>query len=625
MTDRWGIDDRFEDAHGAVKQVPASVRRTIRRAIGTPPPPARSLFDRPVVVLRQGDRLAVPAAADLALEDGSAMRVSGRLPGDLPIGYHDLTSTDGRTVRIIVSPARCFLPPDLRIWGWSAQVYATRSESSWGLGDLGDLARLARWASRAGAGLVMINPLQAVLPATPQEASPYSPSSRRYLNPLYLRIEDVPGPSTLGPDLRRWGETGRALNAERRLDRDRVFRLKQEALEALWTRFHGDDHFDRYRTAQGDALRRFAAFCVLAEHLGADWRRWPAEYRRPDSPAVQAFARDHADRVEFHEWLQWLADGQLQDAAAPVRIMHDLPVGFSPAGADAWEWQDCLAMEMSVGAPPDLFSVDGQDWGLPPFVPHKLQSARYEPFIHTIRAILRHGGGLRIDHVMGLFRLWWIPAGHPPGEGAYVRYPAKDLLAIVALESQRARAIVVGEDLGTVEEGVREELSAHDILSYRLLWFEETPPSQYPVKALAAVSTHDLPTIAGVWTGADVETQRRLGLKVDESNQEKLKAVLAETTRLPPGAQAEQVIAKTYEGLAQAPSAVVMASLEDACAVTTRPNMPGAAGSYPNWSLALPLTLEQIESAPLPQAIARVLQRRSAAPKRAGLRRSRAG
>ncbi|HJU05964.1 MAG TPA: 4-alpha-glucanotransferase [Nitrospiraceae bacterium] len=613
-TDAWGIDETYEDAGGNVQRISPERRDAIRDAMGTPPAAAPSLFQKSVLVLRQGETLSLPKPAQLTLEDGTAMRLRDTLPADLPLGYHQLTALDGPSgnVRLIVSPGRCHLPSDLQTWGWSAQVYATRSQESWGIGDLADLRRLTEWGARLDAGMVLINPLDAATPVSPLEPSPYSPSSRRYLNPLYLRIEELPGAAGLGADLQRLATLGRALNDDRRIDRDQVFRLKQEALDLLWGRFRGDAAFDRYRDTQGKTLRQFAVFCVLAEQHGKDWRQWPMTYRRPDSPDIVTFVRDHDSRVQYHEWLQWLLDRQLARASESVRLMQDLPVGFSPDGADAWTWQDLLAMNMTVGAPPDLFSVDGQDWGLPPFIPHKLAAAGYEPFIQTIRAALRHGGGLRIDHVMGLFRLWWTPQGRKPKEGAYVRYPADDLLAIVALESRRAQAIVVGEDLGTVEQGVRERLSDHDILSYRLLWFEEQPPPQYPAKALAAVSTHDLPTLAGVWTGADLRTQRRLGLNPDESKIEELHRKVQNVTGLEETVNTALAIQRTYERLAEAPSAIVMASLDDACQSPDRPNMPGAAGKYPNWSMALPVPLERLESAALPQTLAHALDRQTA-------------
>ena len=612
-TDPWGIDATYEDAAGKLQTVSEQAIEGIRTAIGRPPDQAKSLYDERVKVLQQGRSLSLPAAAELTLEDGSVRQVQDQLPDDLPIGYHQLLPKIGSScpVRLIVSPGRCHLPPGLRTWGWSVQVYATRSRQSWGMGDLADLHRLSQWSKHLGAGMVLINPLHAALPLLPQEASPYSPSSRRYLNPLYLRIEELPGAARLEQDLQRLATLGHALNEDRHIDRDRVFRLKQEAFKLLWSGFDGDSDFDRFRTAEGSFLHQFAVFCALAEEHGANWRQWPPLCRRPDSTDVERFAHAHADRVQFHEWLQWMLNQQLARAAHPVSLMQDLPVGFSPDGADAWVWQDYIAADMTIGAPPDLYSPGGQDWGLPPFIPHKLREAAYEPFIQTIHAAFRHAGGLRIDHVMGLFRLWWVPKARKPKDGAYVRYLAEDLLAIIEIESQRAGAVVVGEDLGTVEPGVRENLAEHNVLSYRLLWFEDTPPSQYPEKALAAITTHDLPTLAGIWTGADLETQRRLGLNPDETATQKLREILLKTSGLDADADVTLAITKTFEQLAQAPSAIVMASMEAACVTAERPNMPSAAGKYPNWSLALPLPLEELESSEVPRRLAQILNRRS--------------
>jgi 4-alpha-glucanotransferase len=611
--DSWGIDKTYEDAAGKLQEVSDEAVEAIRQAMGRPPGPGRSWFDEPVKVIRQGQSLPLPAVAELRLEDGTSRQVRGHLLGDLPIGYHNLIPTSGRSVRLIVTPGRCHLPSDLRIWGWSAQLYATRSTKSWGLGDLADLRRLTEWAKKLGAGMVLINPLHATPPVLPQEPSPYSPSSRRYLNPLYLRIEDVPGANRFGQDMSRLASVGRALNGDRLIDRDQVFRLKQEALQLLWTRFEGEQEFEVFRTAAGPSLRQFAVFCTLAEQHGADWRRWPSDYRRPDSGAVRHFAEAHHDRVRYHEWIQWLLNQQLARAAESVPLLQDLPVGFSPDGADAWVWQDLIAATMTVGAPPDLHSADGQDWGLPPFIPHKLREAKYEPFIHTIRAVLRHAGGLRIDHVMGLFRLWWVPKGRTPKDGAYVRYPADELLAILAVESQRAGAVVVGEDLGTVETGVRDTLADQNVLSYRLLWFEEPPPSEYPEKALAAVTTHDLPTLVGVWTGADLEAQRHVGVKPDHAGSEQFRRKLLETSGLEADADVTEAIIRTFERLAEAPSMIVLAELEATCLAAERPNMPSACGTYPNWSLALPVTLEELESAELPRRLAQILSRQDRA------------
>ena len=323
---------------------------------------------------------------------------------------------------------------------------------------------------------------------------------------------------------------------------------------------------------EGKALREFAVFCVLAEHYGRNWHNWPSDYRRPDSPAVAQFAAAHANRVRFHQWVQWLLDEQLAPAATELALMQDLPIGIDPDGADAWAWQDVLATNATVGVPPDKYNTKGQNWGMPPFVPHKLRAAGYEPLRQTIRANLRHARGYAYDHVMGLFRLFWITGGADPSIGAFVRYPADELLAIVTLESHRAKALIVGEDLGTVEADIQAQLAAHRILSYRLLWFETPLPSQYPELALAAVTTHDLPTIAGLWSGADLPIQHELGL---QPNAEGLRGFVhsSRMTNLPEDAAVHEVIVRAYQLLAEAPSAILTATLEDALAVEERPNI----------------------------------------------------
>ncbi|BCA55603.1 4-alpha-glucanotransferase [Nitrospira sp. KM1] len=615
-TDQWGIDGKYVDAGGEIRTVSSQAIDRIRQTMGKPPDPEAFFYDAPVRVVRQGMRITLPEPADLRLEDGSVVVVTDHLPDTVPIGYHDLIAASGHhsPVRLIVTPGRCHLPVGLRTWGWNAQVYAARSRTSWGIGDLADLRRLARWSQDLGAGMVLVNPLDAPLPVVPQEASPYSPSSRRFLNPMYLRVEDMPGAAFLGKDLQRLVTAGHALNQDRHIDRDQVFKLKQQAFQLLWSRFTGNPEFDAFRAEGGRTLNEFAVFCVLTENHGTNWRRWPAAFRNPASEEVLRFAKTHQDRVRFHEWLQWQLHDQLLAASRYIPLMHDLPIGFSSDGADAWVWQDLIAQGMTVGAPPDLYNTEGQDWGLPPFVPHKLRKAAYKPFIQTIRSALRFGGGLRIDHVMGLFRLWWVPDSAKASEGAYVRYPVDELLAILEVESERAKAVIVGEDLGTVEPGVREKLSGHNVLSYRVFWFEEEAPSSYPEKALAAVTTHDLPTLAGVWTGADFTTQQSLGLNPDQHASERFRDKLLQTTGLEADADVTQAITKTIEQLADAPSAIVMAMMEAVCVVSERPNMPSAAGKYPNWSLALPLPLEDIEASEHPRRLAGILNLRKVKP-----------
>ncbi len=610
----WGVQDGYHDAMGTWRSTPASTIEAVLRTMGAsedhPRPPAGD----PVLFLRAGDSTPVGGPSLLHTEDGAEIRVDDHLPPDLPLGYHTLVRLDhGTRTTVVVSPGRCPLPGGVPTWGWAVQLYAMRSSASWGMGDLADLRRLARWsADELGAGLVLVNPLHAALPGFPQSSSPYFPSSRRFRNPLYLRVEDVPGASeALGGHLDGLAASGRALNGERLIDRDAVWRLKLDALERIWDAFPGDAGFDRWRDGEGPPLDLYATFCALVEEHGRDWRAWPDRFRHPERSEVATFGREHQHRVRFHQWLQWQVDRQLAAASsAGVAVMHDLAVGVDPGGADAWLWQDVFALDMAVGAPPDEFNTRGQDWGLPPFDPWRLRDAAYGPFVETIRASLRHAGGLRLDHVMGLFRLFWIPRGDSPADGAYVRYPASELLDIVALECHRAGAYVVGEDLGTVEDQVRTEMAARDILSYRLLWFEDRPPSAYPERAMAAVTTHDLPTVAGLWSGSDLDDQRRLGMEPNVAATEEMCRRLQDVTGVGADASPDEAVAGMYAALGTAPSMLLAAALDDALAVSERPNMPGTVDSWPNWSIALPAPLEDLMADPRPRAIARALSRR---------------
>ncbi|MGI8984409.1 MAG: 4-alpha-glucanotransferase [Acidimicrobiales bacterium] len=607
----WGVQERWKDAHGGWHDVGPETVRAVLDAMGSDgqgaPPPGPTLFSRP------GRPVPIEAPADLHVEGGGILRVEGELPANLPFGYHTLVDLDdGTRTDVVVSPGKCPLPPLAPAWGWAVQLYAARSTQSWGMGDLGDLRRLGRWtAKELGGGLVLVNPLHASHPTLPQSDSPYFPSSRRFRNPLYLRVEDVPGAPEV-PEIEALATAGRALNADPLIDRDSVFRLKMQALEQIWERFTGDPAFDAWRDLQGEALGDYAAFCVLAEEHGADWRAWPAGARHPDGPEVAEVQRTQYGRWRFHQWLQWQVDRQLKAASADIDVMHDLAVGVDPAGADGWLWQDVLALDMAVGAPPDEFAMLGQSWGLPPFDPWRLRSAGYRPFIETIRATLSHAGGLRLDHVMGLFRLWWVPrSAESPVEGAYVRYDHADLLDIVALECHRAGAYAVGEDLGTVEEHVREELAGRGVLSYRLVWFEDKAPAQYPTQALAAVTTHDLPTVAGLWTGSDFADQQGIGMEPNADATLELRVRLARAAGVGDGAPVDEVVTATYEALSGAPCMLLTAGLDDALGVRERPNMPGTLDEWPNWRIALPMPLEEIETAPGPRAVAAALDRRT--------------
>jgi 4-alpha-glucanotransferase len=426
---------------------------------------------------------------------------------------------------------------------------------------------------------------------------------------MYLRIEDLPAAAEAGEELPRFATRGHALNSGSRIDRDAVYAAKMDALEMLWGRFEGAPAFESYRAARGTLLRDFATYTAIVERYGSDRSQWPTGLERPDSPHTEQWRRAHQQRVAFHEWLQWLLDEQLAAASTEIGLIHDLPVGVDPAGADAWIWQEVFAPGIGVGAPPDELAPAGQGWGLAPFDPWKLQASSYEPFIQTVRAALRHGAGLRIDHVMGLFRLYWIPEGMPSSAGTYVRYPARDLLGILALESQRAGAYIIGEDLGTVEAEVREEMGRRNMLSYRVMWFEDGAPNTYPPLSLATVTNHDLPTIAGVWTGADLKEQQQVLASPNVEGANAIRERLQRSLSCPDDAPVERVIEAAYALLAGAPSKVVIATLEDALGVKLRPNMPGTTDQRPNWSMPLPLPIEEIERHPLALQIAKLLSR----------------
>lgn len=588
----WGISPGYHDIGGTWREAPQSTVRAVLEAMGAdgPIPPAGV----PVWTVRTTDEAVhLGGRWELHGENGEEERVSGTMAVPPP-GYYDLLNEqDGRRVRLIVSPASCHLPAGLRTWGWAVQLYALRSRASWGMGDFGDLRRVAEWSAGQGAGIVLVNPLHTPTPVEPVQPSPYFPSSRSFYSPLYLRVEEVPGAADLGDELTRAAAAGRALNERRQIDRDEVWRLKSAILEQLHQRFTGNPEFDKFCAAAG-SLREFATFCALAEWYGRDWRDWPEDYQRPDSPDVARYAESTSDRVRFHMWLQWQLDRQLAAAGTHSGLVQDLAIGVDPAGADAWLWQDQLAFGMNVGAPPDEFNTQGQDWGFPPFDPWRLRECQYEPFIQTVRAGLRHAGGLRFDHVMGLFRQFWIPGRGRPAAGVYVQYPWHELLHILALESYRAGAWVVGEDLGTVEPFVRDELGRRDVLSYRLLWFESGAPDEYPERALAAVTTHDLPTVAGVWTQSDVERQKAVGMGPNVDGMERLRERLRDLAGVADDAAVEDVAVAAYARLADAPSMVLASTIEDPLGVEERPNYPGTMVDT-NWSTALPIALDDIE------------------------------
>ncbi|MGH7881643.1 MAG: 4-alpha-glucanotransferase [Candidatus Dormibacteraceae bacterium] len=569
----WGIDPGYHSISGEWIPTPQATRDSLLQIMA-----GERLEPEPssVVVHTVGAPLNRPEWAEIVTEIGDSV-TDLSLP--LPLGYHRYYGHDNREGQLIIVPSNCYLPTELRGWAWAVQLYALRSSLSWGHGDFADLRRLARWSRDLGATTLLLNPLHSDRSGPPQSRSPYRPSSRLFRNPLYLRIEEVPGADSAGLPLANLARRGEALNSAPEIDRDQVLELKLAALRQIWSAFPPPPEFISWQETSSPRLLEYATFCALSEHLGDSWRSWPNHNRRPSCALHPISDEGWRRQILFHQWLQWLLERQLAAAALELPPLQDLAVGADPEGADSWMFQDCLAEGVSVGAPPDDFSPQGQDWSILAFDPWKLRQQGYVPFIQMLQANLQHSFGLRIDHVMGLFRLYWIPRQARIEEGAYVRYPYSDLLGILALESQRAGAIIVGEDLGTVEEQVRSELAQRQILSYRLAWFEDHPPEEYPAQALAALTTHDLPTLAGVWSQSDPSLQIRERLQ--------------RHCQIPAAASVAEAGLAAYHRLARSPSALVAASLEDAVGSHHRPNYPGV-DTPTNWSQALPQGLEEL-------------------------------
>ncbi|MGW0609729.1 4-alpha-glucanotransferase [Streptomyces sp. NPDC002788] len=602
-------------------------------------------------------------AALAALPEGTRLRIDTeqgevRASADeLPPGVHRLTATtpDGRTAgaHLIVAPPR--LPTTTgRSYGLLVQLYSLLSRRSWGMGDLGDLAELAGWAGRSlGAGFVQVNPLHAAVPGAPTDPSPYRPSSRRFPDPVHLRIEDIPETAyvedreRLRTLLERSGRLRAAvLEKGALIDRDAVWELKREALELLGEVPLGPGRRAAYcdfLAGQGQALEDHATWCALAEVHGSDWHRWPTGLRDPRSAATVRARNGLLDRVDFWSRLAWLTDSQLtaaqragREAGMPVGIVHDLAVGVHPGGADAWAQQEYFAAGMSVGAPPDAFNARGQDWGLPPWRPDRLAESGYAPFRELLRALFRYAGALRIDHVMGLFRLWWVPLGHPPTEGTYVRYDAEAMLAVLVLEASRAGALVIGEDLGTVEPGVREALRERGVLGTSVLWFERDwegdgrplPPDRWRADCLATATTHDLPSTAARLTGEHVELRDSLGLLTRPLQQERAEAAadtaewltlltelgLLHGTGGTDTSSEEAEIQAVHRFLLRTPARMVGVWLPDGVGDRRPQNLPGTWDQYPNWRLPIadaegrPVTLEELAASPRLHALMEVLR-----------------
>ena len=705
LADRFGISTQFYDWKGRHTQVGEQTVIAILAEFGvdaSTPERARAAAQRvrddhwrrivqPCVVLRAGQEgrvdVHVPAGAPVSLrivgEDGNDhlpwqvdnwnpdRPIDGRMigeatfgiPGNLPLGYHELIVTIGThdadgsaedggihttaTSTIIVTPNRVGLPRRMgasRVWGYAAQLYSVRSHHSWGLGDLTDLADLCTWSASQGAGYLLTNPLHAAEVAGRMEPSPYLPSSRLFVNPIYIRPELIAEYHDLDQYDASLIESLRTTtlddDPQALLDRDRTWQAKSQALELI----HRVDMsasrrmaFTAFRVARGRRLEDFATWCLLSELHGSDWHDWPAELHDPHGVAVARVRREHADRIDFHMWLQWIADQQLStaqssgtDAGMPVGLICDLAVGVNGSGADAWMLNGLFAREMNVGAPPDPFNQAGQDWGQPPMRPDVLEQMAYAPLREMVSSALRHAGGVRIDHIMGLFRLWWVPKGLGPRHGAYVRYNHEAMVGVVALEAYRAGALVIGEDLGTVEPWVRDHLASRGILGTSIMWFETGPdgrpkqPQQWREHAMSSVTSHDLPPTSSYLRGDHVELRDRLGLLTESVDEERENARRERETWLASLRQQgvleadeddpEQVTLAMHTLLTRTPSKVINATLTDAVGDPRTQNLPGTEDEYPNWRVPLsgpdgePVYLEDLYSSDRVARMAKVLR-----------------
>ena len=535
-----------------------------------------------------------------------------------------------------------------RVVGLMAQLYQVRSAESWGVGDLGDLADLATWAAAAhDADFVLINPLHAAEPVAPMEPSPYLPTTRRFVNPLYLRVEDVPELARLEhaaygrvADARRRGPGAQ----RRRPDRPRRRVDRQEGGPAPGLRRRPDragasSPSPTSATARATASRPTPPGARSSRSTGCRGRDWADELQDPSSAAVATFRERHAAEVDFHRWLQWLLEQQLAAAQHDARaagmslgIVHDLAVGVHPHGADAWGLGDALARGVTVGAPPDQFNQLGQDWSQPPWRPDRLAELGYAPFRDMVRTVLRDSGGIRVDHIIGLFRLWWIPAGGTPADGTYVHYDHEALLGILVLEAQRAGAVVIGEDLGVVAPHVRDYMIERGLVGTSILWFEwdddrPRPPEHYRDLCLSTVTTHDLPPSAGYLSLEHVAIREQLGLLTrpveeerahEEASIARLRDACIARGLLLPGAGIDAVVEALHRWMALTPSRMLAVALADVVGDHRAINQPGTNDEYPNWRVPLagpdgrPVSLEEAREADLAPVLFAALRGRAA-------------
>jgi len=554
---------------------------------------------------------------------------------NLALGYHRLELPElGASASLIVAPSRCYLPSKFQdeeqAWGISLQLYLLRSGSNWGVGDFSDLARLAKMTAELGCDVLGLNPLHQMFPDKPEHASPYSPASRSFLNVLYIDVQAIP--EFQGSQARHlvasdsFKEALAKSRASAHVDYTSVTRLKLEALRLVFAHFRSNQtearrrDFSAFVEQGGDALTSSSLFQVLRNHFSKPdltldaWQRWPQSFHSQTSREALQFASDHHNEIEFFNWLQWVADQQLfaaSEAAAAggmeIGLYRDLAVGCDRTGCETWSRPGDFLERAQVGAPPDILNPAGQDWGLPPLNPVALKKQAYQPFIDLVRANMRHAGGLRIDHVMGLQRLYCIPEGEPASKGAYVSYPIDDLIGILALESHRNRCLVVGEDLGTVPPGFREKMAAANIFSYRVLFFEQNDkgrflsPDQYPALAVAVAGSHDLPTLRGWLIESDIELKERLGLYpskeevlTQRSARSRERDAVLRALDLPHRTEPEHFSIAVHRFLGRTASMLSMLQLDDLLGEHEPVNVPATSTEHPNWRRKYSYALETL-------------------------------
>ena len=585
-------------------------------------------------------------------------RLRVQLPADIGQGYHRLQlQQDGASVEIllVVAPAACYLPDIIQAggkpWGISLQLYALRSRRNWGIGDFSDLRAAIRILAPLGIDSIGLNPLHALFSQLPENASPYSPSSRDFINFLYLDIESIAEFHSSEAALQQvncdsFQSRLQALRDSPQVDYSGVCSAKLEVLKLCYRQFQqqAGDHqsarlsaFEGFQASGGDALYRFSLFEALQSHFHQQdsrietWQQWPQDYQTPDSTTVSIWAAANQAAIEFYQYLQWQAELQLsavqQDCAElgmQIGLYNDLAVGNERFSSQCWAAPEQYALDTGIGAPPDDFSPAGQSWGLPPLIPRQLRADAYGPFIRSLRANMQHAGALRIDHVMGLMRLYWVPANHAADQGTYVSYPFDDLLGILALESHRNQCLIIGEDLGTVPNEVRHALWVNNILSYRILMFEKnwdngsfTPPADYPSLALCASGSHDLPTLRGFWSETDLDLRDALKLYPNQEmspqqrqlrrrDRSEIMTALSRENLLDPASLqqddssgatdvahlSQPMFVAIQRYLARSEACLMMVQLEDILGQTQQINVPGTIGEYPNWRHKIPLNLE---------------------------------